>query len=99
MQVEIFLSVKIDENEPVAIGVGQKIIWKPGTGTIVKLGSSNELSNAEYSFDLTSGIWSNNVFGNSTDLFAVNQSIIKSSSSRRPNLGFSEVPLASPPLG
>ena len=55
------------------------MILKPGTGTLLKLGSWNDLSNAEYSFDLTSGIWSNNVFGNSTNLFAVNQSVIKSS--------------------
>ena len=71
---QIIFSVKIDENEAVAIGVGQKMILKPGTGTLLKLGSWNDLTKAEYSFDLTSGIWSNNVYGNSTNLFAVNQS-------------------------
>ena len=45
----------------------------------MKLGSWTDLSKAEYSFDLASGIWSNNVFGNSTNLFTVNQSVIKSS--------------------
>ena len=78
-EISIIFSVRIDENEAVAIGVGQKMILKPGTGTLLKLGSWNDLSKAEYSFDLTSGIWSNNVFGNSTNLFTVNQSVIKSS--------------------
>ena len=77
--MKIIFPVKIDENEAIAIGVGQKMILKPGTGTLLKLGSWNDLSKAEYSFDLTSGIWSNNVFGNSTNLFTVNQSVIKSS--------------------
>ena len=71
--IKITFLVKIDENEAVAIGVGQKMILKPGTGNFLKLGSWSDLSKAEYSFDLTSGIWSNNVFGNSTNLFAVNQ--------------------------
>mgnify|MGYP001371488592 FL=1 len=55
------------------------MILKPGTGTLLKLGSWNDLSKAEYSFDLTSGIWSNNVYGNSTNLFTVNPSVIISS--------------------
>ena len=78
MLIKIIFSVKIVENEAVAIGVGQKMILKPGAGTLLKLGSWNDLTKAEYSFDLTSGIWSNNVFGNSTNLFAVNQPFIKS---------------------
>ena len=77
--IKIYFLVKIDENEAVAIGVGQKMILRPGTGTLLKVGSWNDLSKAEYSFDLTSGIWSNNVFGNSTNLFTVNRSINKSS--------------------
>ena len=65
------LSVKLEANEAITISVGQKIVFKPEMGSIMKLGSLEVLGNAEYSFDLTSGIWSNTVFGNSTNLIPV----------------------------
>ena len=65
------LIVKLEANEAITISVGQKIVFKPEMGSIMKLGSFEDLINAEYSFDLTSGIWSNTVYGNSTNLIPV----------------------------
>ena len=63
--------VKVEANEAITISVGQKIAFRPEMGSIMKLGSFEDLSNAEYSFDLTSGMLSNTVFGNSTNLIPV----------------------------
>ena len=38
----------------------------------MKIGSRNDLSNAEYSYDLQSGQWSNHIFGSTTTLIQVN---------------------------
>ena len=62
------LLVKLEANEAITISLGQKIVFKPEMGSIMKLSSFEDLSKAEYSFDLTSGILSNTVFGNSTNL-------------------------------
>ena len=52
----------LEVNKAVTIGVGQIIVFKSEMDSMMKIGSWKDLSKAEYSYDLASGIWSNAIF-------------------------------------